>query len=233
MNFEFSKAKAIIFDFDGTLYNSSNLALNLILRSLDHPLFLKNERKARKFFQGKDFQTKENFYKTFFEYCAKICHTSESIYSTWFFTKYLPLTVKVLNQKYKMRNNTNHLFELLQNKKIPFAIYSDYSFVEEKAKSIGLTNLEKIQKYSAEEFGCLKPASRGFLEIAKTLKVLPKDCLVIGDREDTDGKGALNSGMQFIQIETKKNLKHPPKESTIRMSWETFSNSLISYLNNN
>ena len=72
--------------------------------------------------------------------------------------------------------------------------------------------------YSTQEFGCLKPAKRAFDEIAKAMAVPPENCLVVGDRADTDGEGARNSGMQFIQISDKNKKKESPA-----ISWKEFT----------
>jgi HAD superfamily hydrolase (TIGR01509 family) len=43
----------------------------------------------------------------------------------------------------------------------------------------------------------LKPDPEGYLIAANRLGVTPKDCLVIGDRDDADGEAARRAGMQF------------------------------------
>jgi FMN phosphatase YigB (HAD superfamily) len=46
----------------------------------------------------------------------------------------------------------------------------------------------------------LKPWPDGYLRAAETLRILPKDCLVIGDRIDADGHAARLAGMAFRRI---------------------------------
>ena len=74
--------------------------------------------------------------------------------------------------------------------------------------------------------GCLKPAPRGFLKIAADLNARPKDCLVVGDRDDTDGFGARLTQMQFVQIKTKKPKDVLDQEHPV-MSWEDFAATIL------
>lgn len=46
----------------------------------------------------------------------------------------------------------------------------------------------------------LKPWPDGYLRAAEALRVLPKDCLVIGDRNDADGLAAGHAGMAFRRV---------------------------------
>ena len=41
--------------------------------------------------------------------------------------------------------------------------------------------------------------------MAGNLGVAPKQCLVVGDRADTDGQGALHAGMSFVQFKAHEN----------------------------
>jgi HAD superfamily hydrolase (TIGR01549 family) len=46
----------------------------------------------------------------------------------------------------------------------------------------------------------LKPAPDGYLLAAERLGVVPAGCLVIGDRDDTDGEAARRAGMAFRRV---------------------------------
>lgn len=46
----------------------------------------------------------------------------------------------------------------------------------------------------------LKPHPSGYLTAAEALGIEPRDCLVIGDREDADGEAARRAGMAFRLI---------------------------------
>ena len=112
----------------------------------------------------------------------------------------------------------------LQKKGIKIAVFSDYPRVKQRIRALDFSD-ETISQisgiYSAEDFGSQKPATRPFLEIAQNLGVKPENCLVVGDRDDTDGDGARNTNMEFIQIETHKTkVKHPNHPV---WSWDDFA----------
>ena len=114
---------------------------------------------------------------------------------------------KILGQKkFAAHPKIYEVFKALSEAGTKIALYSDYNLIKERALSCGIKQ-EALDLckcfYSSETLGCLKPAPRGFLQIAADLGAKPKECLVVGDRDDTDGQGARNAGMKFVQIKTK------------------------------
>jgi FMN phosphatase YigB (HAD superfamily) len=81
------------------------------------------------------------------------------------------------------------------------AIYSDYPALKERLEALGLSCGPQVRLYGPENFGAQKPAPRPFKCIARDLGVLPEDTLVIGDRVDTDGFGAIQAGMRFFLLD--------------------------------
>ena len=63
------------------------------------------------------------------------------------------------------------------------------------------------------------------MEIAKNLAVKPEECLVVGDRDDTDGNGARKTNMEFIQIETHKTKVLEPNHPV--WSWDDFATWIL------
>ena len=57
--------KAIIFDFDGTLYDFKGLPKNLCLSSIPNMLKISAVQKTRKSLKGKDFPSIEEYEKEF------------------------------------------------------------------------------------------------------------------------------------------------------------------------
>ena len=74
---------------------------------------------------------------------------------------------------------------------------SDYGHVAEKLEALGIDKKLFDWVISAPELGGLKPAPQLLLQILEKVKVTPKQCLVIGDREDTDGQLAQSVGAMF------------------------------------
>jgi HAD superfamily hydrolase (TIGR01509 family) len=81
------------------------------------------------------------------------------------------------------------------------ALVSDYP-VSKKLKAIGLGTLFDVVIANGEPDGPkrLKPAPEGYLLAAERLGVSPRECLVVGDRQDADGAAAKAAGMSFRLI---------------------------------
>ncbi|GHT15907.1 phosphoglycolate phosphatase [Bacteroidia bacterium] len=198
----FEDIDAVIFDFDGTLYNKKHFAVRLLCNNISDILLIRAERKTRAQLKGIDFFSAENFYKNFFEKMSaelKNKYTADFL-KKWYFKKYLMALTNTLRKYYKARIGAENLLENLAQRNIKIAVFSDYPLVAERMSAIGL-NVPKILLFDAEEFGALKPSRRPFLEIAQALQTIPAKTLVIGDREDTDGIGAKSAGMKFYNIQ--------------------------------
>ncbi len=222
--------KAVIFDFDGTLYDNSGIAKSLILMRPHRFFFMWSERKVRTSLKGRDFETPENFKREYYKRAAALVPCSQKRFAFWYESRYLRHMQKALGQKkFRARPKTRELFQALHDRGIKIALYSDYAMIPERAAACGIQSdtLSLCQGiYSSDDFGCLKPAPRAFLQIAANLGARPKDCLVVGDRDDTDGMGARLCGMKFIQIKTKKprdvlDGSHPV------MEWEDFAATIL------
>ena len=202
--------EAVIFDFDGTLYDMKGFAKKLILSSLRDIFIMGAERKIRRELRGKDFGNAEALKNEMISKIAEKSRKSEQKIRTWYENRYVQNMCRVLSKHYRVRSEVPELFASLHEKEIKIAIFSDYPIVRERMSAIGLgkeaQNLcEKI--YSAQDFGALKPAPRPFLEIAAALNTKSENCLVVGDRCDTDGEGARLSGMSFFQIKNDKDFQ--------------------------
>lgn len=211
--------KAVIFDFDGTLYDFKGLPRNLIFSSLPNIFRINAVQKTRKVFKGKEFDSEAQYKNQFFGLLAKNAGFSNIAKAeNWYKNLYMKKMISVLEKKYTKRDSAEDLFKTLKSNKIKIAIYSDYGMLKERLLAIGFSE-DFLHQYvdfmiSSEEFGCLKPAKKGFLEVASKLDTLPTNCLVVGDRVDTDGIGAFASGMKYFQIKTHKtktreNVSHP------------------------
>jgi len=207
--------EAVIFDFDGTLYDNYKIGKNLIS---SHPLQLfriKADRDTRKILKGQNFENGKEFFENYYNIISKKTDMSVKKAEKWYQNKYMPWMVAVLNKKYNCHPGAYELLKKLNDKGIKTAVFSDYDFVKERMEAVGINPSVCTNLYSAVELGGLKPAENPFMTIAKELGVEPSKILVIGDRDDTDGQGARNCGMQFIQIKitatkTKaEDVKHP------------------------
>lgn len=220
----FSNIKAVIFDLDGTLYDFRGLPFRLV-KTLPRDLFLiRADRQIRRQLKGCDFESPQAYQNEY----AKQMHQQTGIKPEdvlqWYTKHYIRAMCFLLKRYYSHRPQLPEVFAKLQEKGIKIVVFSDYPQVRQRIRALGFSDetLATINGiYSAEDFGSQKPAPRPFLEIAKNLAVKPENCLMVGDRDDTDGAGARATGMNFIQIQTHKTrvieANHP------LWTWEDFA----------
>lgn len=198
---------AVIFDFDGTLYDNSKVAKYLIKAKPLYMFRMLADRKARKTLKGAYYETEEAFLREYSKTASKKClfHCSAKSFLDWYQNTYMPLMTKVLHDNCRTGTGSdgngafevNKVFAELQALNIKTAILSDYPFVKERMAALGISeeNLDLIK--ASQELGGLKPAAALFEKVAGQLGVEAGRVLVVGDRDDTDGQGARNAGMQY------------------------------------
>lgn len=219
-----SDIKAVIFDLDGTLYNFKWLPLRLMWSLPTDVLRIKADREVRKKLKGCDLATPEAYLAEYGRLMAEKTDFKSHDALNWYANRYMGTMCFLLKRYYSQRPQLEEVFTHLQQKGIKIAVFSDYPRVRQRIRALDFSDktMATISGiYSAEDFGSQKPAPRPFLEIASQLGVKPEQCLVVGDRDDTDGDGARETGMEFIQIETHKTkiveANHPV------WAWEDFA----------
>ena len=222
--------KAIIFDFDGTLYDFKGLPKNLCLSSIHNILKINAVQKARKALKGKEFSTSLEYENEFFSVLKQLGKFKSSEKAkNWYNNLYMKKMVLVLSKKYTKRDGILQMVKSLKSKDIKLVIYSDYGMLKERLEAVNFT-AEELSYFdhilSSEDFGCLKPAKKGFLQVAKKIDISPENCLVVGDRIDTDGQGAFDSGMKYVEIKTHKT-KPDYKPNHPLYSFEDFIKEVI------
>ncbi|MDR2404388.1 MAG: HAD family hydrolase [Spirochaetaceae bacterium] len=211
-------ARALIFDLDGTLYDTKGFARRLVLpRPWEGSLILA-ERMIRRDLSGCDYGTPEAYYGEFFSRMSQRVKKPAETLRTWYFDRYVPRMCGILERYYHPRPGTAELFASLAGRSFPFAVYSDYPLATERLSALGMDRAYG-KRYGPEHFGAQKPAVRPFLSIAADLGVPPDRTLVVGDRNDTDGAGAAAAGMAYIGI---VNRKKPGESSGPLLCWESF-----------
>ena len=200
--------KAAIFDLDGTLYNKSGLAMRLVLSQLRKGRLgmLKREREVRKELRGRHFVCEDDFYNNFFARFAK-----PEFARRWYFENYMPDMVAILRKHYRIAGWVASCMAELRAAGCKTAVFSDYGFVREKLEAVGFDLSWADFLFEAPALGGLKPCPESFEKICQIMDVQPADCLMIGDREDTDGAGARSVGMAFAHV---KNAARPPLNLT-------------------
>lgn len=206
---DFSNYKAVLFDFDSTLYTPNHFGFKLVMANFFHMFTSHRDRDVRMALKGKDYNNSQAFYIEYFKLLGENNRD-------WYFETYLPSMARVLKKSITARPKAQELIDRLQSQGLKVGVYSDYPMVKERCEAIGLTFNTK-HLWCSEAFGALKPAPRPFVTIAEELGLSPKEVLFIGDRVDTDYKGATAAGMDCVLVKTKKNAEE--KEAKV-LDWK-------------
>jgi HAD superfamily hydrolase (TIGR01549 family) len=155
------------------------------------------ERRTRKQLMGTWTGDKESFYNLFFQTMANGHRFSANYASWWYSTRYMPLMVSVIRKYYKPAYWLIPYIEDCKKQDIRLVVLSDYGHTHEKLRALNLNDDLFDWVVSAPELGGLKPASQLIEKVLENMDVTPAECLIIGDREDTDGALAQAVGADF------------------------------------
>jgi FMN phosphatase YigB (HAD superfamily) len=220
MDIDLQKIRAVIFDFDGTLYDNRNFPFWLIINNLRDTFVCNAERKVRKQMKGVDLDNAERFYNSFFSLLSDKTRFSEEEAKEWYWDTYMEAFTEILNNHCTPYKDVEIVFSHLKKLGVATAIYSDYPLVKERVEALGLSSEICENYWAAPELGAFKPAIRPMQEIATELGISPNEMLIVGDRVDTDGKSAFAVGAQFIHIEKKKNKVE--NDEYVSLHWNEF-----------
>lgn len=190
----------VVFDLDGTLYEKKGLARRMFFSALKDWKLMLAERKTRKLLRGEWYENEDRFYEIYFKTMSAYCNLSAEESQSWYFDCYLPLMVATI-QKYHMPVKwLAQLLKSLRAQGIKMVVLSDYEYASEKLNALGIDNSQFDWVISAPKLGGLKPAHQVLEKVLETMGYTPKQCLVIGDREDTDGQLAQSVGTAFYRV---------------------------------
>lgn len=116
----------------------------------------------------------------------------KKIVDEWIFKRPLKYLVKCRCDGVRM------LFQKLKNQGIKIAIYSDYPS-KKKIQVLGLS-ADLIVSSIDKNIDRFKPDPKALFYLANHFGVDVCDCLLIGDRDDLDGKCALNAGIPYLIV---------------------------------
>lgn len=213
---------AVIFDLDGTLYDSTGLHRLVALKELSRLAFFRllRERSARKELAGIDFGGKDAFEEAFFRKVPR----------EWYQKVYLPDMADILREHFHPREGLDDLLEDLRAAGVKTAVFSDYGYVREKLDALDIDPALFDGLYDAASLGGLKPCRESFLKVASSLGAAPGEALMIGDRTDTDGAGALSCGMQFVHLIP--NSTGPSPDGVLHLHWSDLKDYIHTQLDN-
>ena len=199
--------KAIIFDLDGTLYESRHFPLRLILSDPLHICMLAAERRCRKQLCDRHFDKASDYYDALFSLMGKGSAERAERCRRWFYGTYMPLQVRIIRDKFGPRPQLREFISDLRARGLKIAVLSDYCFTAEKLAAIGLSEADFDAVWESPALGGLKPREEVFLNACKALGISPSETLMIGDKATKDG-GALRAGLRFIHL-VNSDRKHP------------------------
>ena len=194
------KTKAVIFDLDGTIYNKRFLSLHLVANEVISLPFLMRERMVYRSFKGRCFDSSEKFYDAFFEKMARGSHLfSANTARSWYFNNYMPLMFEALCFFYKAEKWALDIIHYCNDNNIAVCVVSDYCFVKDKLRALQIDPQLFTFTIATPDLGGLKPNKRVMEQVVEKLGVPAENCLMIGDREDTDGDFARSVGAMFLK----------------------------------
>lgn len=196
-----SNIKLVIFDLDGTLYSKKGMVRRMLCSAPRDWRLMLAERKTRKQLRGQWMQNEAAFYQTYFQTMSKFCSKTPKELREWYFERYMPLMVQVIRTNYKPMDWIANFIEECNTRTIKLVVLSDYGHVAEKLDALNLDKTLFDWSVSAPELGGLKPASQLLITVTEKMGVDSSQCLVVGDRNDTDGQLAEATGAQFFLVQ--------------------------------
>lgn len=192
--------KLIVFDLDGTLYNKRGLSLRMVLHAPMDIRKMQAERATRASMKGMWLRDEKHFHDTYFQRMAARMHCSATAAEQWYNQHYMPLMVKMIGKYQPLNEWVLPFIHDCQHTGILLVLLSDYGFAKEKLQALGLSPTLFDWVISAPELGGLKPAPELMRIITERMGVAPQECLVIGDRDDTDGEMARSTNAPFRKV---------------------------------
>ena len=194
------QTRLVVFDLDGTLYAKKRMIWRMLMAAPCEWRMMLAERKTRNALRGQYFETKDAFDKAFFQLFAEIRGCSAQQAMEWCEKRYMPLMVSVIRKYYTSVEWLSSFAEECKNRDIRLVVLSDYGHTHEKLAALDIEEQLFDWVVSAPELGGLKPAPQLMSRVVERMNVTPDQCLVIGDREDTDGLLAEAAGARFFLV---------------------------------
>ena len=195
------ETKVVVFDLDGTLYNKNGMVRRMLFGALLEWRMMFVERRTRKKLRGVWMGDKDSFYDMYFREMSNGRLFSAEYARWWYNTRYMPLMVRVIKKYYQPVEWLEPFVSQCKTLGVRIVVLSDYGHTKEKIQALGLDDTMFDWVVSAPELGGLKPARQLLEKVAAKMGILPNQCLVIGDREDTDGELAKSVNAPFYLVE--------------------------------
>jgi FMN phosphatase YigB (HAD superfamily) len=196
-----SVLRAVIFDLDGTLYEAPWYMKPLVAARLVADVsILRHVGAAREAVRGREFGDGASLRAAFHAELGRRAGVDAEQARRWYEERFIGAFLDVLERHAEARPALVPLLSTLRGRGIGTAVLSDYGRVAERIERlrIPVTLFDDIA--SAEDSGALKPSASPFIMSARALGLEPGRVLVVGDRDDMDGRGARAAGMEFLGL---------------------------------
>ncbi len=168
--------KNVVLDLDGTLYNKQGLARRLVRRLWWSLPLLAVDR------------------------LAKGAGWRWVVRTRWYRRIYLPTMVRMIGEGCSVREEVLHFISECRRNRIPMAVYSDYAFVADKLRVLGIDAEQFALLIDSPTLGARKPSKEAAMNLLSMLHAEPETTLFVGDRDDTDGETARLVGAKFLLV---------------------------------
>lgn len=190
--------RLVILDLDGTLYDKKGLSSRMVLHAPWYILRMLVERKTRAEMKG--IWMGDHFCQTYNRRMAERLHCSEAEARAWYEQHYMPLMVRIIGKYQRVNEWVIPFLEACKERGVKIVVLSDYGHAKEKLQALGIDTQLFDWVVSASELGGLKPAAELMHVVTERMGVSATECLVIGDREDTDGEMAHKTSAEFWRV---------------------------------
>lgn len=168
--------KNVVLDLDGTLYNKQGLPRRMVRRLWWSLPLLAVDR------------------------LAKGACWRWVVRTRWYRRIYLPTMVQMIGEGCSVREEVLHFISECRRRQIPMAVYSDYAFVADKLRVLGIDTEQFALLIDSPTLGSRKPSKEAAIKLLSMLHAEPDTTLFVGDREDTDGETARLVGAKFLLV---------------------------------
>lgn len=190
---------AVTFDLDGTLYDARAFRRAYFWRAGFGIFRARKIRRLKERFRGEVFADGDALRATLEQELGVLFQT-DAEHARKIEQKLFETLVLEAVKKVGPRPGAHEAVQCVLDAGLKIGVVSDYS-PHAKLSALGLDDLPWSTLMGAEQVGALKPYPRVFEHAASELGVSPSAVLHIGDRADTDVKGAEAAGCRAVLVE--------------------------------
>ena len=201
---DWQRVRGVVFDVDGTLYPrramQQRMARELALRCLARPATWNEARILRSFRRLREEMADEEAsgigrlqYQRTAELLGQPVERIEAVVAEWMFQRPLRHVAAA------RRPGARRLFEALRRGERRIGVWSDYPAAG-KLEAMGL-EADAVVTALDPEVDRLKPRPEGLFRTLELLGVPAEEALMIGDRDERDGKAARRAACPYLLLD--------------------------------